>query len=174
MPPGSCADIAPEVLAMAVLIPTGLVAALTRCRTSQSTGRGARGWGQGCWQQVDTIGSDEQDLLPAPHFPAWLWGTQTLKDTTKCIPCSQLCPMSQSCLQQNRVGFSSFLLVVLRGLTQEAPASLRTFTAPASGSVPGAARADLAPAPCAPYGPAVPCHRDGAEERTEAALAAGT
>lgn len=59
-------------------------------------------------------------------------------------------------------------------MTQEAPASLRTIAAPDLASVPGAAWAELAPAPYAPCGPAVPCHWGQAEEKTEAALAAGT
>ena len=43
-----------------------------------------------------------------------------------------------------------------------------------SGRVPGIAQAELAPAPHASRGPTVPCHWGRAEERTEAALAAGT
>lgn len=52
---------------------------------------------------------------------------------------------------------------MLSEATQEAPASLRTITAPHSGSVPRAARAEFTPAPCVSHGPVSPA--SGAEQR---------
>lgn len=64
--------------------------------------------GLGVLAAGDTTGVGGQDPLSALHFPAQLSGTQTFKNTMRCILHSQQCPLSQSCLQQTQVGFSGF------------------------------------------------------------------
>ena len=174
IPTGSHADVSLMLPDMAALVLTGLVAALTRCHTFQCSRRGAEGWGWGCWQQVTALevgGRTLPMLLTSQHCYRGLRHSKTPQGASlvpSCVPCPR------AVCSKTRLDFLAFCWSVLSGVTQEAPASLRTITAPDSGRLPRAAWPELAPAPCASRGPTVPCHRGGTEERTEAALDAGT
>lgn len=116
----------------------------------------------GCWQQVTPLEVEGRTLplvLTSQHGYQGLRDSKTPRGASLVPSC--VCP--RAVCSKTRLDFLAFCWSVLSEATQEAPASLRTITAPHSGSVPRAAWAEFTPAPCVSRGPVSPA--SGAEQR---------